>query len=80
MGKRANISLDGKRFPSPIDTRNTRGVTRALPAFGIWYTRSLIETLRKRRFEPFLCEEALISLQPSRPIYAEAWRFPGIND
>lgn len=32
--KRADFSPDGKRFPSPMGTRNTRGVKNAMPAFG----------------------------------------------
>lgn len=32
-GKRANVSPDGKRLSSPVDTRNIRGVTSCVAGF-----------------------------------------------
>lgn len=70
-GKRANLSPDGELLPTPIETRNTRGVKVRYQPLGIGgsgygarlrYPHTLGETKPKRCFTPVLCRvEAWLS-------------------
>ena len=73
--KLTDASADGKRLLLHMDTRNTGGVTSALPplrGFGVPVASLTRRTQRKRCFTPVFCE-AVASFQSSRLIIAEAW-------
>lgn len=66
-----DVSPDDKWISLPTDTRNSRGVTNALPDFVEWggvviygptVFHSVGGTQRKRYFTLFFCEAVVISL------------------
>lgn len=68
-------------FTAPIDTRNSKGVTSALPTIGGWEldvgrdwdmgtSVAFGETQRERCFTPVFC--VAVSLRANQPVHTEA--------